>query len=126
MCMSFGQLGTSKAEYEMNANEQTSDSKPEIKPFTTKAPVHVIEALDAIAHHMNMNRNALVLKLINQYLPEAFISYSVAYNQAINNGFADDKDVITDMDLMIKNTELSTEAEKYLQDAIIQTLVSNS
>lgn len=126
MCMSFGQLGTSKAEYEMNTHEDISASKPEIKPFTTKAPVHVVEALDAIATHMNMNRNALVLKLINQYLPQAFIEYSVSYNQAINNGFADDKDVITDMDLMIKNVELSKEAEKYLQDAIIQTLVSNS
>ena len=126
MCMSFGQLGTSKAEYEMNANEQTSDSKPEIKPFTTKAPVHVIEALDAIAHHMNMNRNALVLKLINQYLPQAFIEYSVAYNQAITGGYAGDKDVISDMESMIQKTELSPEAQKYLEEAIIQTLVSNS
>ncbi len=126
MCMSFGQLGTSKAEYEMNANEHTSESKPEIKPFTTKAPVHVVEALDAIASHMNMNRNALVLKLINQYLPEAFVSYSIGYNQAINNGFAEDKDVITDMDLMIKNAELSPEAEKFIQESIVQFLVSNS
>jgi|SRR5699024_7025136 hypothetical protein len=126
MCMSFGQLGTSKAEYEMNTHENTFDSKPEIKPFTTKAPVHVVEALDAVASHMNMTRNALVLKLINQYLPDAFISYSVAYNQAINNGFADDKDVISDMDLMIKNAELSAEAEKYLQRSIVDCLVSNS
>ena len=126
MCMSFGQLGTSKAEYEMNTHENTFDSKPEIKPFTTKAPVHVVEALDAVASHMNMTRNALVLKLINQYLPDAFISYSVAYNQAINNGFADDKDVISDMESMIQKTELSPEAQKYLERAIIQTLVSNS
>ncbi|QMU07025.1 hypothetical protein [Acinetobacter radioresistens] len=124
--MSFGQLGSSKAEYEMNTNEDTSDSKPEIKPFTTKAPVHVVDALDAVANHMNMNRNALVLKLINQYLPHAFVEYSVGYNETINNGFANDKDVLTDMESMIKKSKLSKEADKYLQNLIIDYVVGNS
>ena len=32
-------------------------------PFTTKAPVHVIEALDTVAEEFGMSRNAFVLKL---------------------------------------------------------------
>ena len=36
----------------------------EVKPFTTKAPVHVIEALDLIAEDFGMSRNAFVLKLL--------------------------------------------------------------
>ena len=65
MCQSFVTMGLAKAEAEINAHEQDSAAAvaSEIKPFTTKAPAHFIEALDLLAGHFGMTRNALVLKL---------------------------------------------------------------
>lgn len=124
MCMSFEQLGISKAEYEMNVQEQDQRSeKPEIKPFTTKAPVHLIEALDTVASYMNMNRNALVLKLINQYLPQAFISYSIGYAKTVSD-HADQQDVLSDLENMLKNAQISDEASSLLQDLIVTTVLA--
>ena len=86
MCQSFGTMGLAKAEAEINAHEQDSASavSSEIKPFTTKAPTHVIEGLDLLAGHFGMTRNALVLKLINQYLGQAFAEYSTGYNSVFH------------------------------------------
>ena len=55
--MSFSDLGHEKAQLEI---QQEQDNSPlavqsEIKPFTTKAPVHVIEALDVIAEDFGMS-----------------------------------------------------------------------
>ena len=54
--MSFSDLGHEKAQLEI---QQEQDNSPlavqsEIKPFTTKAPVHVI-ALDVIAEDFGMS-----------------------------------------------------------------------
>ena len=45
--MSFSDLGYEKAQLEIQQHEEQSPLAihSEIKPFTTKAPVHVIEAL---------------------------------------------------------------------------------
>ena len=63
--MSFSDLGYEKAQLEIQQHEEQSPLAihSEIKPFTTKAPVHVIEALDTVAEEFGMSRNAFVLKL---------------------------------------------------------------
>ena len=62
--MSFSDLGYEKAQLEIQQHEEQSPHAihSEIKPFTTKAPVHVIEALDAVAEEFGMSRNAFVFK----------------------------------------------------------------
>ena len=68
--MSFSDLGYEKAQLEIQQHEEQSPLAihSEIKPFTTKAPVHVIEALDTVAEEFGMSRNAFVLKLLEVYL----------------------------------------------------------
>ena len=57
--MSFSDLGYEKAQLEIQQHEEQSPLAihSEIKPFTTKAPVHVIEALDTVAEEFSMSRN---------------------------------------------------------------------
>ena len=64
--MSFSDLGYEKAQLEIQQHEEQSPLaiQSEVKPFTTKAPVHVIEALDTVAEEFGMSRNAFVLKLL--------------------------------------------------------------
>ena len=58
-----------KAQLEIQQQEENSPFvQSEVKPFTTKAPVHVIEALDTVAEEFGMSRNAFVLKLLEFYL----------------------------------------------------------
>ena len=49
--MTFSDLGYEKAQLEIQQQEENSPLavQSEVKPSTTKAPVHVIEALDLIA-----------------------------------------------------------------------------
>ena len=65
--MTFSDLGYQKAQLEIQQQEENSplSVQSEVKPFTTKAPVHVIEALDTVAEEFGMSRNAFVLKLWN-------------------------------------------------------------
>ncbi|MGQ7365891.1 hypothetical protein ACTGWM_09975, partial [Streptococcus suis] len=97
----------------------------EIKPFTTKAPVHVIEALDLLAGHFGMTRNALVLKLINQYLGQAFTEYSSSYNSVFSTpDISDEQAVINDMNHLAESSDISEEAKEYLNRLVIDHLVN--
>ena len=127
MCQSFGAMGYAKAEQEINAHEKDSAAalSSEIKPFTTKAPVHVIEALDLLAGHFGMTRNALVLKLINQYLGQAFTEYSSSYNSVFSTpDISDEQAVINDMNHLAENSDISEEAKEYLNRLVIDHLVN--
>ena len=86
--MSFSDLGYEKAELEIQQHEQQSPLAvhSEIKPFTTKAPVHVIEALDVVAEEFGMSRNAFVLKLLEVYLGSAYVDYQNGYGVPFNEG----------------------------------------
>ena len=57
--MTFSDLGYQKAQLEIQQQEENSplSVQSEVKPFTTKAPVHVIEALDTVAEEFGMSRN---------------------------------------------------------------------
>ena len=59
--MSFSDLGYEKAQLEIQQHEEQSPLaiQSEVKPFTTKAPVHVIEALDTVAEEFGMSRKHL-------------------------------------------------------------------
>ena len=123
MCQSFGTMGLAKAEAEINAHEQDSASavSSEIKPFTTKAPTHVIEGLDLLAGHFGMTRNALVLKLINQYLGQAFAEYSTGYN---NPEVSDVQQIINDIENLTGHSEVSEQAKEYVNRLVVDHLVN--
>lgn len=127
MCQSFGNMGLSKAEAEINAHEQNNASSltSEIKPFTTKAPTHVIEALDLLAGHFGMTRNALVLKLINQYLGQAFSEYSSGYNSVFSNpDVSDEQQIIRDIESLTDQADVSDQAKQYVHRLVLDHLMS--
>ena len=127
MCQSFGAMGYAKAEQEINAHEKDSAAalSSEIKPFTTKAPVHVIEALDLLAGHFGMTRNALVLKLINQYLGQAFTEYSSSYNSVFHNpDVSDVQQIINDIENLTEHSDVSEQAKEYVNRLVVDHLVN--
>jgi hypothetical protein len=115
--MTFAHLGASKAQLEIESNENGSLPTSEIKPFTTKAPSYVIDALDAVAGHMGMTRNALVLNLIDHYLASAFEEYSISYNAQFTDGHTSEQDVLDDLSKMLKTSP--DEASRYLERLVI-------
>lgn len=127
MCQSFGNMGLAKAESEINAHEQNSPSavSSEIKPFTTKAPTHVIESLDLLAGHFGMTRNALVLKLLNQYLGQAFAEYATGYNSIFHNpDVSDVQQIINDIEHLTEQSDVSEKAKEYVNRLVVDHLVN--
>lgn len=124
MCMSFGEIGSAKAERELSEQDHVQTNNPvDIKPFTTKAPVTTIEALDAVASTLGMTRNALVLKLINQYLGQAFASYSLGYHSAYEGEAASDSVVIGDLEKMLDSANFDhPDTKDYLSRLVINSL----
>ena len=92
----------------------------EVKPFTTKAPVHVIEALDTVAEEFGMSRNAFVLKLLEVYLGSAYVDYQNGYGDSFN----EDPHVfpVSQLEKLIKKANPSVEAQKYLERTVFQLL----
>ena len=123
--MSFSDLGYEKAQLEIQQHEQQSPLAiySEIKPFTTKAPVHVIEALDLIAEDFGMSRNAFVLKLLEVYLGHAYVDYESSYGSV----FGGDPQTfpIERLEALIKKANPSKEAQEYL-DRTVYTAVGLS
>ena len=109
--MSFSDLGYEKAQLEIQQHEEQSPLAihSEIKPFTTKAPVHVIEALDTVAEEFGMSRNAFVLKLLEVYLGSAYVDYQNGYGDSFN----EDPHVfpVSQLEKLIKKANPSVEAQ---------------
>ena len=120
--MSFSDLGYEKAQLEIQQHEEQSPLAihSEIKPFTTKAPVHVIEALDTVAEEFGMSRNAFVLKLLEVYLGSAYVDYQNGYGDSFN----EDPHVfpVSQLEKLIKKANPSVEAQKYLERTVFQLL----
>ena len=120
--MSFSDLGYEKAQLEIQQHEQQSPLAihSEIKPFTTKAPVHVIEALDLIAEDFGMSRNAFVLKLLEVYLGHAYVDYQSSYGSV----FGGDPQTfpIERLETLIKKVNPSKEAQEYLDRTVYTAL----
>ena len=120
--MSFSDLGYEKAQLEIQQHEEQSPLaiQSEVKPFTTKAPVHVIEALDTVAEEFGMSRNAFVLKLLEVYLGSAYVDYQNGYGDSFN----EDPHVfpVSQLEKLIKKTNPSLEAQQYLERTVFQLL----
>ena len=120
--MSFSDLGYEKAQLEIQQHEQQSPLAihSEIKPFTTKAPVHVIEALDLIAEDFGMSRNAFVLKLLEVYLGHAYVDYESSYGSV----FGGDPQTfpVERLEALIKKVNPSKEAQEYLDRTVYTAL----
>ena len=115
--MSFSQLGHERAQIEINESPSVFS---EIKPFTTKAPVHVIESLDLISEELGISRNAFVLEIINSYLGSAFADYYSSYGSAIGE---DPVQFVNDQLYKIfESKPLSPEAKKYLEHCVLSTI----
>ena len=120
--MTFSDLGNEKAQLEIMQHENNSPSSiySEPKPFTTKAPVHVIEALDTVAEDFGMSRNAFVIKLLEVYLGRAFVDFESSY------GSASGEDPLTfpveQLDKLIKKVNPSKEAQEYLERTVYTAL----
>lgn len=120
--MSFSDLGYEKAELEIQQHEQQSPLAvhSEIKPFTTKAPVHVIEALDIVAEEFGMSRNAFVLKLLEVYLGSAYVDYQNGYGVPFNedpHAFP-----VSQLEKLIEKANPSVEAQEYLERTVFSAL----
>ena len=113
--MTFSDLGYQKAQLEIQQQEENSplSVQSEVKPFTTKAPVHVIEALDTVAEEFGMSRNAFVLKLLEFYLGSAYVDYQNGYGIPFN----EDRHTfpVSQLEKLIEKANLSLEAQEYLQ-----------
>ena len=120
--MSFSDLGYEKAQLEIQQHEEQSPLaiQSEVKPFTTKAPVHVIEALDTVAEEFGMSRNAFVLKLLEFYLGSAYVDYQNGYGIPFN----EDRHTfpVSQLEKLIEKANLSLEAQEYLQLTVFSAL----
>ena len=120
--MSFTYLGYEKAESEIQRHQEQSPSAiySEIKPFTTKAPSHVIEALDFLAEDFGMSRNAFVLKLLESYLGSAFVDFQNGYGAPFN----EDSHTfpLSQLEKLFKKSNPSAEAKQYLERTIFLAL----
>ena len=60
-----------------------------------------------------MTRNALFLKLINQYLGQAFAEYSTGYNSVFHNPEVSDvQQIINDIENLTGHSEVSEQAKR--------------
>ena len=120
--MSFSHLGHEKAELEIQQQQEALPQSiySEIKPFTTKAPSHVIEALDIVSEDFGMSRNAFVLKLIESYLGSAFVDYNNAYGAAFN----EDPHTfpVSQLENLINKSNPSPEARQFLERTIFSSM----
>ena len=120
--MTFSDLGYQKAQLEIQQQEENSPLavQSEVKPFTTKAPVHVIEALDTVAEEFGMSRNAFVLKLLDVYLGSAYVDYQNGYGIPFN----EDRHTfpVSQLEKLIEKANLSLEAQEYLQLTVFSAL----
>ena len=120
--MSFSDLGYEKAQLEIQQHEEQSPLAihSEIKPFTTKAPLHVIEALDTVAEEFGMSRNAFVLKLLEVYLGSAYVDYQNGYGDSFN----EDPHVfpVSQLEKLIKKANPSVEAQNIWNVLFFQLL----
>ena len=120
--MTFSDLGYQKAQLEIQQQEENSplSVQSEVQPFTTKAPVHVIEALDTVAEEFGMSRNAFVLKLLEFYLGSAYVDYQNGYGIPFN----EDRHTfpVSQLEKLIEKANLSLEAQEYLQLTVFSAL----
>lgn len=131
MCQSFDSMGYASAEREIELAENTSNPKvrSEIKPFTTKTDAHVIEALDVVASSMGISRNTLVVKLINHYLPQAFIEFQEARFSVFSTTCSEmpektsEQFVLNALTHITESTDMSDEARNYLNSSIVRHVV---
>lgn len=119
---SFSDLGYEKAELEIQKHEEKSPSAvySEIKPFTTKAPAHVIESLDLMAEYFGLSRNSLVLKLLDVYLGHAFVDYENGYGSSFN----EDPHVfpVGQLNQLLKKSNPSNECSEYLERTVFTAM----
>ena len=115
--MSFSKLGHERAQIEIDESPSVFS---EIKPFTTKAPVHVIESLDLISEEFGISRNAFVLEILNSYLGSAFADYYSAYGSALGEDSV--QSVNDHLYKLFESKPLSPEAKKYLEHCVLSAI----
>ena len=119
MCVSFADMGHSKAELDIENHEQgKSELQTKLKPFTIKTQVHQIESLDLVSEKMGISRSALVVKLINHYLGQAVYDYLSGYNAVFSNTSPEEVLVLDELEKLLNSSEVSPEARHFLTSAV--------
>ena len=117
MCVSFSDMGHSKAEREIESHESgKSEVETRLKPFTIKTQAHQIEALDVVAEMMEISRSALVVKLINHYLGQAVYDFLSSYNSVFSHDKPEEVVVLDHIETLLatKYPDLSPEAKNFI------------
>lgn len=118
--MSFQNMGYTLARNEIEESRLVVSS--ESKPFTTKVPSHVLEALDAVSDHFGLSRSSFVLELINSYLGSAFVDFYEGYTSVMGGG-GDQVELVNDaLYEFLKKSDLSEDAQKYFEYLVMKKL----
>ena len=121
MCVSFSDMGHSKAEREIESHESgKTEIETRLKPFTIKTQAHQIEALDIVSEMMEMSRSALVVKLINHYLGQAVYDFLSSYNSVFSHDKPEEVVVLDHIEglLATKYPDLSPEAKSFIINSV--------
>lgn len=121
MCVSFSDMGQTKAEREIDDHEKgRSDVETKLKPFTIKMQSHQIESLDVISEMMEISRSALVVKLINHYLGQAVYDYLSSYNSVFSHDKPEEVVVLEHIEALLatKYPDLSEESKKFIVNSV--------
>lgn len=123
--MSFKELGEVKMQNEENRRDE-SHFNTVSKPFTTKAPIHVIEAIDAISTFMELPRNTLMNFLISQFLMHSFSNFSSGYHSQDFPSNSPAVNLLDDMEKVISSSpDMSDECKSFLEQSLNDFIVIN-
>lgn len=123
--MYFKTLGEAKMQNEENRRDE-SHFNTVSKPFTTKAPAHVIEAIDAISTFMEIPRNTLMNVLINQFLMHSLNNFSLGYHSQDFPSKSPANNLLDDMEKILSlSPEISEEAKLFLEQSLNDFIVMN-
>ena len=71
-----------------------------------------------------MTRNALVLKLINQYLGQAFAEYSTGYNSVFHiPDVSEEQQIIRHIESLTDHADVSDQAKEYVHRLVLDHLM---
>lgn len=120
----FSNLGSDHAEQEMErAMNEPVKLTFEIKPFTTKAESHIIDALDAFSTEMGTSRNTLVVNLLTEYLPIAIHDYFRGryefLQHAASLNVTEEQYIFDCLSAMLKRSDLTETASEFLTSSIV-------
>lgn len=115
MTISFSEMGTLKAKDDIESSENGGPmpSSP-LKPFTIKAPEHLIEVLDVVASIVGLSRSALVVSLLENCLAQSLYSFLSSYTFEFVLDGPEENRVLNHLEKLLNESKCSPEARSFL------------